>query len=121
VLDRIMATPAARAHATRERLPPMVEKVRARYGGRISDDEVLLRIMFPEEHVEAMLAAAPVDPGSPPVSTPLVELVRDLCARPRRFGYVSLRTDGLELTLSATAAPEEGPSRPEPDRWRAAP
>jgi oxaloacetate decarboxylase alpha subunit len=105
VLDRIMATPAARAYAAREPLPPMVETVRARYGGRISDDEVLLRIMFPEEHVEAMLAAAPVDPGSPPVSTPVVELVRALCTGPRRFGYVSLRMNELDLTLSSREPP----------------
>jgi oxaloacetate decarboxylase alpha subunit len=58
VMDRIMATKESRRYATREPLAPMVESMRARFGGRISDDEVLLRIMFPQEHVEAMLAAS---------------------------------------------------------------
>lgn len=59
VMDRILATKEARRYAVRAPLPSMVEPMRARFGGRISDDEVLLRIMFPEEHVEAMLARAP--------------------------------------------------------------
>ena len=58
VMDRIMSTTDARHHAARAPLRPMVERVRARLGAGVSEDELLLRIMFPEEHVEAMLARA---------------------------------------------------------------
>jgi len=58
VMDRIMSMTEARRLAARAPLPPMVERVRARLGAGVSDDELLLRIMFPEEHVEAMLARA---------------------------------------------------------------
>ena len=97
VMDRILATSAARQYARREPLPPMVEKVRARFGGRLSDDEVLLRIMFPEAHVEAMLAAPPLDAGSPSVDTSLVDLVRHFVGQ-RRTAYVSVEVDGVRLS-----------------------
>jgi oxaloacetate decarboxylase (Na+ extruding) subunit alpha len=58
VMDRIMSTTEARRHASRAPLGPMVERVRERLGAGVSDDELLLRVMFPEEHVEAMLARA---------------------------------------------------------------
>src|SRR5215813_636811 len=61
VMDRIMSTTEARHLAVRAPLGPMVERVRARLGAGVSDDELLLRVMFPEEHVEAMLARAGVE------------------------------------------------------------
>jgi len=102
VLDRILQAPVAREYARREPIPPMVERVRARFGGNISDEEVLLRIMFPEEHVEAMLAAGPIRQDYPRVTLPLVELIRQLCAR-RDLGYVRLTRDGETPTVRMSA------------------
>jgi hypothetical protein len=73
----------------------MVERVRARVGGRISDEELLLRIMFPEEHVDALRAAR--DRPALSAAMPLVELVRELCVR-RRYAFVSLQTDRVKVT-----------------------
>jgi oxaloacetate decarboxylase alpha subunit len=98
VMDRILATSAARAYASREPLPPLVETVRTRFGGAISDDEVLLRLMFPEEHVEALLAAGPIASSSPSATMPLVDLVRELVTR-RRFKYVHFETADVTLTV----------------------
>lgn len=103
VLDRILRTPAARQYARREPLPPVVEKVRARFGGKISDEEVLLRVMFPEEHVEAMLAAGPMRTEAPSVRQPLVELIRELCAR-RDVSSVHIKKDGASPAIHATDA-----------------
>ncbi|MBI2526045.1 MAG: pyruvate carboxylase subunit B [Candidatus Rokubacteria bacterium] len=102
VMDRILATPAAREHARVEPPAPMVERVRARFGGRLTDEEVLLRIMFPEEHVEAMLAAPPRAGRRPSVATPLVDLVRALVTE-RRF--VSVRLETPEVRVTARARP----------------
>jgi oxaloacetate decarboxylase alpha subunit len=103
VLDRILQMPAARQYARREPLPPVVEKVRARFGGKISDEEVLLRVMFPEEHVEAMLAAGPMRTEAPSVRQPLVELIRELCAR-RDVASVHIKKDGASRAIHATDA-----------------
>ena len=96
-LDRILATSAAREYAARPPLPVTVQQVRTRFGGRISDDELLLRAMFPEEHVEAMLAAPPLEGRSPSVDTPIVALVRDVVGR-RRTGVVTIETGGVRLS-----------------------
>jgi oxaloacetate decarboxylase alpha subunit len=105
VLDRILAAPAARQYARREPLPPMVERVRARFGGSISDEEVLLRVMFPQEHVEAMRSAGPIRPAAVSVAVPLVDLIRELCAR-RDVSAVYLKKDGVsrEVGVRADAA-----------------
>lgn len=103
VLDRILQAPAARQYAEREPLPPMVERVRARFGGRISDEDVLLRIMFPEEHVEAMLRAGPIRTEVPSVRQPLVDLIREVCAR-RSVASVYIKKDGASQAMRTSDA-----------------
>jgi hypothetical protein len=51
VLDRILATPAAHRFARREPLAPMIPEIRRRFGTHLSDEEVLLRIIFPERRL----------------------------------------------------------------------
>jgi oxaloacetate decarboxylase (Na+ extruding) subunit alpha len=107
VLDRILATPAARQYAKPEPLPPMVERVRARFGGSISDEEVLLRVMFPEEHVEAMRSAGATGRTAPSVTVPLVDLIRELCAR-RDVAAVYLKKDGVSRAAGVRVGPASG-------------
>ncbi|MBI4589546.1 MAG: pyruvate carboxylase subunit B [Candidatus Rokubacteria bacterium] len=103
VLDRIHQTPAARLYTSREPEKSVIERVRARFGGKISDEDVLLRIMIPEEHVEAMLAAPPLAGHPPSVATPLVDLVRALVTE-RRFASVRLETPEVQVTARARRA-----------------
>ncbi|MBI2528515.1 MAG: hypothetical protein HYV93_21340 [Candidatus Rokubacteria bacterium] len=103
VLDRIHQTPAARLYTSREPEKSVIERVRARFGGGISDEDVLLPIMFPEEHVEAMLAAPPLAGRPPSVATPLVDLVRALVTE-RRFASVRLDTPEVRVTARARPA-----------------
>jgi oxaloacetate decarboxylase (Na+ extruding) subunit alpha len=96
VMDRILSTPAAMRFARREPLAPMVAEARRRVGHDMADEEVLLRIMFPEEHVQALLAAAPGH-ETLHAGMPLMDLVRHMLGR-RRSGVVSVRTDGLAVS-----------------------
>ena len=59
--------------------------------------------MFPEEHVEAMLAAPPLAGRRPSVATPLVDLVRALVTE-RRFASVRLETPEVRVTARARPA-----------------
>jgi hypothetical protein len=52
--------------------------------------------MFPEEHVQALLAAAPGH-ETLHAGMPLMDLVRHVLGR-RRSGVVSVRTDGLAVS-----------------------
>jgi oxaloacetate decarboxylase alpha subunit len=93
--DRVLSSP--RAAELRELEPLSLDGARARFGRRISDEELLLRITMPEDQVEAMLAASPVPvaDAARPRQAPLVGLLRELERRPST-SFVSLRK-GAEL------------------------
>ena len=72
--------------------PLHLEGARERFGRRISDEELLLRLTMPEEQVNAMLtsrSAPAASPGSPPVQReasgddrhPVVTLLREVSKR----------------------------------------
>lgn len=96
VLDRILATPAASQRAAQEPPTPLLKKARARFG-KISDDELLLRICIPDEYMQALRAAGPVKTSLPSVlTTPLPDLVRNILNQ-RRAGYIRVEAHGLKL------------------------
>jgi oxaloacetate decarboxylase alpha subunit len=98
VLDRIAQTPVAKSLGTPEPLPPAVERVRATLGAGVSDDELLLRIMYPDEQVRALLAAGPIRTDLTATDRPIVELARRLAAR-RDLASVDLRKGRLALAI----------------------
>jgi oxaloacetate decarboxylase (Na+ extruding) subunit alpha len=101
VAERVLSSP--RAKKLRELEPISLEGARARFGDRISEEELLLRLTMPAEQVDAMVAAkgsgggarqaparapasAPAVPAAPAASdegfAPVVTLLRELAARP---------------------------------------
>ncbi len=98
VMDRIVRSPAGRRIGAPAPLPPALPRLRAAHG-RISDDELLLRVMFPDEHVDAMLAAGPARRALPDGRRPLVDLVAALAGRPDLAGF-RLRVDGGGLAAA---------------------
>jgi oxaloacetate decarboxylase alpha subunit len=99
VAGRVLSRP--RARELEHVAPISLEGARRRFGPRISDEELLLRLTMPEEQVDAMVAAAggrrPL-PAARPGRAPLVTLVRELACRPS-LGYVRVAagTDLVEL------------------------
>lgn len=80
VADKVLSLPQAeRLHDAR---PVTLEGARERFGRRISDEELLLRLTMPEEQVDAMLAAPPIAerPRSSPSSqhASLVRLLQEV-------------------------------------------
>src|SRR5207248_3848329 len=79
VADRVLSRP--RAEELRNLEPLHLEGARERFGRRISDEELLLRLTMPEEQVDAALTAKPVSgrngrPGRSPVVTLLQEVAK---------------------------------------------
>ena len=95
IMQRIESSP--RAAELRELEPLSLDGARARFGRRISDEELLLRITMPEDQVEAMLTASPAPAvnSARPRHAPLIGLLRELERRPST-SFVSLRK-GSEL------------------------
>lgn len=81
VADRILSTPRAQELA-RSR-PLSLEGARERFGPRISDEELLLRMTMPAEQVDAMIASpGPPAPAARPGRNPLVTLLAEVQHRP---------------------------------------
>jgi oxaloacetate decarboxylase alpha subunit len=80
VLDRIVNMP--RAKELMSEAPALNPKeLRKKFGPRMSDEELLLRAVMPEDQVDAMLAQGPAKLGYNPDTRALVELLREVAAR----------------------------------------
>ena len=72
VADRVLSRP--RAEALRVLEPLQLEGARRRFGDRISDEELLLRLTMPEEQVDAMVA-------NRRARSPVATLLREVATR----------------------------------------
>src|SRR3954451_18332557 len=112
VADRVLSAP--RAEELRGREPLSLDGARERYGARISDEELLLRMTMPAEQVDAMLEASRGDrpplPRLRPGRDPLVRLLDEVALRPS-IGYLRFEKDGALVEYRrppAAAASQEG-------------
>jgi oxaloacetate decarboxylase alpha subunit len=81
VAERVLSLP--RVEGLRHLEPLHLEGARERFGRRISDEELLLRLTMPEEQVDAMRGSEPVAARS--LSSrrhPVVTLLREVAKRP---------------------------------------
>jgi len=91
VAERVLARP--QASKLRDLKPITLDGARERFGRRISEEELLLRLTMPQEQVDAMVSAKSTPrpaPAARPGRDPLVTLLRELSRRPSiaRFSLV---------------------------------
>jgi oxaloacetate decarboxylase alpha subunit len=80
VADRVLSRPGV--EELRHLEPIHLEGARARFGSRISDEELLLRLTMPEEQVDAMVAGrASAAPPPSPAGSPSARLLREVARR----------------------------------------
>lgn len=102
VLDRVLARP--RAAELRAEPPPLsVAELRARFGSRMPDEELLLRFGLPETEVDAMLAAGPAVTHYNPSAQPVLRLLAELAGR-RPADQLTVAKPGFRLRLSRNAS-----------------
>jgi oxaloacetate decarboxylase alpha subunit len=91
IADRVLSLP--QVEKLRDLKPVSLDGARERFGARISDEELLLRLTMPEEQVDAMLAAPPASerPASlaRPGRDPIVKLLREI-ERRESISYMRL-------------------------------
>jgi oxaloacetate decarboxylase alpha subunit len=94
IAERVLSRPQARN--LRDLKPISLEGARERFGRRISEEELLLRLTMPQEQVDAMIAAragpAPA-PAARPGRSPMVSLLHELSRRPA-ISELTLTKDG---------------------------
>jgi oxaloacetate decarboxylase alpha subunit len=91
VAERVLARP--QVSGLRDLQPITLDGARARFGARISDEELLLRLTMPEEQVDAMIEARGRPAASGPARAPIVTLLQELARRPAISDF-SLVKDG---------------------------
>jgi oxaloacetate decarboxylase alpha subunit len=81
VADTVLSRP--RTEELRKLEPLHLGLARERFGSRISDEELLLRLTLPEEQVDAMLASTPAERARPARAgrAPVVTLLQEVAKR----------------------------------------
>jgi oxaloacetate decarboxylase alpha subunit len=99
VLDKMTSLPEAKTLLNWEQPQPSVEDLRKEVGRPgISDDELLMRVLFPEEHVEATVAAGPIETSYPKGHKPAMALIQEL-TRQKDTAYIHVQKPGFSLSL----------------------
>jgi hypothetical protein len=79
VLDKMTNLPEAQGFLHWIQPQPTIKELRKEMGRPgISDDELLLRLLFAEEHVEETIAAGPIKRDFPRGDRPVVALIHEL-------------------------------------------
>lgn len=103
LLDRAHQTPRARNRQGRTEVePPSLAELRQRFGGDISDEDLLLRALMPANQVDAMVQERARSRSS---SLGLRELSSALSDRQRPLS-ISIRYGGATLSLRGSRTPE---------------
>lgn len=99
VLDKMTSLSEARDLLNWEQPQPSIQELRTEFGRPgISDDELLLRILFPEEHVEATIAAGSIETNYPRGDKPVMTLIHEL-AKQKDTSYIDVQKGGFSLNL----------------------
>jgi len=99
VLDRMSQTAEGKKFMNWEQPQPDIEDLRKEIGRPgINDDELLLRILFPEEHVNATQAAGPIQTRYPRGDKPVMALIQELAGR-KDFRSIHVQKKDFSLKL----------------------
>jgi oxaloacetate decarboxylase (Na+ extruding) subunit alpha len=97
VLDTIMSSAKAKSYQEWEPPQPSLVELRQRFGGDISDDELILRLLVPERDIDVMRATPQRNRDFAP-TTRQMRFVREL-VETSVGAYLHIETDDFTLTL----------------------
>ncbi len=99
VLDKIIQTSEGKTFLNWVQPQPSIAELRKEVDRNgISDDELLMRILFPEEHIEATIAAGPINTSYPRGDKPVMTLIQELTAR-NDFSFIKVEKEGFSLSI----------------------
>jgi oxaloacetate decarboxylase alpha subunit len=101
IADKIFSQPRVKELEKWERPQTTVAEFREKLGKDLSDEELLLRYLCPEDQVDEMLAGPPLrtEPpaGSPDLGGQLMQLIEEAKSRP--ISHLSLSQPGIRIDL----------------------
>jgi oxaloacetate decarboxylase alpha subunit len=99
VRDKILAAGRAPHFEAWEPPQPTLAELRERFGRSVRDEELLLRILFAADEVDAMLASGPIRTDPRTSASNIVQHVRELVSEARDASSLSLSQPGLSIKL----------------------
>lgn len=111
VLDKILSSARGKEFLKWQPPQPSIVDLRRQFGGRLSDDQILLQLMLPEESVDGIIALTSTpfktDYPSPALESKEMTLVRELAQR-AHMSYVHCEKGNLSITLQKSRQPHGG-------------
>lgn len=103
--DRILSNPRAKDFLDWTPPQPSLEELRKSFGGNISDDELILRLLVPEKEIAAMRAAGPSKRDYPirGVKSGAVALIEKLMNQPHG-SHIEFQNADFSISLGRRAA-----------------
>ncbi len=99
VLDKMLSLPEAKKFRNWQQPQPTIPELRKEIGmPNISEDELLLRVLFAEEHVNATLAAGPIQTAYPSGHRPVMSLIQELTTL-KDLSYIDIQKGDFKLSL----------------------
>jgi oxaloacetate decarboxylase alpha subunit len=102
LMDKIHSLSRTKEFINWERPRTSIEDIRSEMGSGLSDDELLLLVLAPEEDFKAMKAAGPIRTEYSSEAKPLAGFIKELMKR-KKSTYISIQKENFSLTLRKTA------------------
>lgn len=99
LMDRIQELPRTKEFMKWERPLTSIEDIRKEMGADLSDDELLLLVLVPEDDFNAMKEAGPINTEYSGMGKPLSTFIKEL-AKEKKTAFISIQKEDFSLTLS---------------------
>jgi len=100
IKDKILSTQRGKEFMKWTPPQPSIEDLRKQLGSNLSDDEILLQLMMPEENIKNLLASGPIKTlyPSPALKKPVMVLIEELSQR-TDLSYIHIEKDDFSLKM----------------------
>ena len=98
LMDRIQDLPRTKDFMNWERPRTSIEDIRREMGADLTDDELLLLVLVPEDDFKAMKAAGPINTAYSGTGKPLSAFIKDLMKQ-KKSAFISIQKENFSLTL----------------------
>ena len=98
LMDRIQGLSRTKDFVKWERAQTSIEDIRKEMGADLTDDELLLLVLVPQDDFKAMRAVGPINTEYSGSGKPLAAFIKELTKQDKQK-YISIQRDNLSLTL----------------------
>ena len=98
LMDRIQGLPRAKDFAGYERPETSIEDIRQEMGTGLSEEELLLLVLVPDDDLKAMRAAGPIKTEYSGAGKPLFAFIKELMKQ-KKPKFIHIQKENLSITL----------------------